>query len=203
MTGSVLPSDLAVLARRVRDRDPEALAGFFDANASRVRDYCLLVCRAELVDEATLAAFVDLLGRIDADLAEVDPVEVLCQATRSAAAGRAEVRVEVRETPPARRARIRRPVTRAPQPACRAMPELLAGIANGELTRRELIDGHLAECGLCRTTATRFRRAEAAFGRESDEAPPDEIRRAWLEIAGRAVNRDDAAPVSLPPGPDH
>jgi hypothetical protein len=163
----------------LRDRDPDALAAFYDGRAGRVREYCALICPAELVDEATFVSFVDFLGRLDALDADADFDELLWKATRGSAAGRAEV-VDVSAS---QRGASRRSAATEPGPICRQMPELLAAYASGELARDGELDRHLAECALCRGTATRFREAEGAFGREPRELPPAEVRSVWLEIA--------------------
>jgi hypothetical protein len=163
----------------LRARSPESLAGFYDDHAGKVREYCALICPAELVDEATFVAFVDFLGRMDGARADDDLDELLWKATRGAAAGRAEVR----DAPTSKRVGSRRSGKSEPGPTCRAMPELLAAYASGELARNAQLDKHLLECSVCRTTATRFRQAEGAFSRDARERPPEEIRRVWLEIA--------------------
>jgi hypothetical protein len=163
----------------LRARSQESLAGFYDEHAGRVREYCALICPSELIDEATFVAFVDFLGRMDGARADEDLDELLWKATRGAAAGRAEVR----DAPTSKRAGSRRSARSEAGPICRAMPELLAAYASGELARNAQLDKHLLECSVCRTTATRFRQAEGAFTQETNELPPVEIRRVWLEIA--------------------
>jgi hypothetical protein len=162
----------------VRARSQESLASFYDEHAGKVRAYCALICPSELVDEATFVAFVDFLGRLDAARADEDLDELLWKATRGAAAGRAEVRDGA-----SKRGGSRRSGRSDPGPICRAMPELLAAYASGELARNAQLDKHLLECSVCRTTATRFRQAEGAFTQKTRERPPEEIRRVWLEIA--------------------
>lgn len=170
-------------------RDPAALASFYDDHAGRVREYCLLAVGPEAVEEATFASFVDFLGRL-AESGDVEDLEeLLRKATRSAAAGRTEVRSEAREVQaPAHRPNFRKSSHGSePGPVCHAMPELLAAYANGELTGSEQLDEHLEGCAVCRTTATRFRRAEAAFDRVPSREPDPEIRQVWLEIAVRSA----------------
>jgi hypothetical protein len=189
------PDSPASFGQLVFARDPEALATFYDQRAGKVREYCVLVCPAKDVEEATFAAFVDFLGRLDVVGAGVDLEDLLWNATRSAAAGRADVRTEPREVraPAPHRTTFRKPpATTEPGAICRAMPELLAAYANGELAGHEQLDAHLVGCSICRTTATRFRRAEAAFTREPAKQPDPEIRQVWLEIAVRSAPRDDA-----------
>jgi hypothetical protein len=166
----------------VRDRDPHALASFFDSHAGNVMEYCSIVCPAGKVDEATFVAFADFLGR----LAEADPDadldDLLRKATRGAAAGRAEVGSDTRGSTSARAPQT----TRAqPEATCFAMPELLAAYASGELPRNGQLDRHLVGCKVCRATATRFRAAEDAFTLEARDPPPTAVRRAWLELASR------------------
>jgi anti-sigma factor RsiW len=189
------PEQAASFAQLVFNRNPDALAKFYDERAGRVREYCVLACQAPLIEEATFAAFIDFLGRLTEAGPEADLDDLLRKATRSAAAGRAEVRVETREVvEPARHRRsARKPApTAGPGPICQAMPELLAAYANGELAGHEQLDEHLAGCSVCRTTATRFRRSESAFTREPSRAPDEEIRRVWLEIAVRGAPQNDA-----------
>ena len=189
------PEQAASFAQLVFNRDPDALASFYDEHAGRVREYCVLACQGPLVEDATFAAFIDFLGRLTEVVAESDLDDLLRKATRSAAAGRAEVRAEVREVMvPARGRRSAHKLAAAdgPGPICQAMPELLAAYANGELAGHEQLDEHLAGCSVCRTTATRFRRAEAAFTREPTRAPGEEIRRVWLEIAVRGAPQNEA-----------
>jgi hypothetical protein len=164
----------------LRSRDRDALASFYDTHAGRVREYCALICPSSLVDEATFVSFVDFLGRLDGSGADAgaDLEETLWKATRGSAAGRAEIK-----DAPGAGVRGRRSAPAEPGEICRAMPELLAAYASGELTRNAQLDRHLVECSICRNTATRFREAEGAFGREGREQPPAEIRRVWLEIA--------------------
>ena len=163
----------------LRGRDPYALGTFYYGHAGKVREYCKLICPAPLVDEATFVAFVDFLGRLDTAGAEVDLDELLWKATRGSAAGRAEVQ----DAAPAERTSSRRSGPTEPGATCRAMPELLAAYASGELARNGQLDRHLVECSVCRTTATRFRQAEGSFSKDARELPPGEIRRVWLEIA--------------------
>jgi len=172
----------------LRARDGDALQSFYDDHAGRVREYCSLICPAQLVDEATFVSFVDFLGRLDGTETDVDVEELLWKATRGSAAGRAEVR-DAPTTAGGDRPVPRKGASSDPGPICRAMPELLAAYASGELARNGQLDRHLVECSICRTTATRFRQAEGAFTREARELPPAEIRRVWLEIALSAPAR--------------
>ncbi|MDQ6805616.1 MAG: hypothetical protein M3065_11760 [Actinomycetota bacterium] len=170
----------------VRALDPDALADFYDRHAGNVREYCALICPEQFADEATFVAFRDFLARMgDADVEE-DLDELLWKATRGAAAGRAEVRAEVGS---AQGGELPQTTVTQPQATCLAMPELLAAYVSGELPRNGDLDRHLVDCLVCRSTAMRFRDAEAAFTHTSGEQPPETIRRAWLEIAttGRAA----------------
>jgi len=160
-------------------RDPEALAAFYDRRAGTVREYCALICPADLVDEATFVAFVDFLGRVDAAGEDADFDELLWRSTRGSAAGR----VQVADAPSSDGPASDPTGVTEPGPICRAMPELLAAYVSGELAPDAELDRHLVECAVCRRTAKRFREAEAAFTREPGESPPEEIRRRWLEIA--------------------
>jgi hypothetical protein len=167
----------------VRARDPDALVRFYDSHAANVRQYCAIVCPAELVDEATFVAFADFLGRLDrADAdADVDLDDLLRKATRGAAAGRAAVSGDAGSTNAPRGSR--RAVRTEPEATCLAMPELLAAYASGELPRNGQLDRHLVGCSVCRATATRLRDAEGAFTLSARQSPPNDIRRAWIEIA--------------------
>ena len=182
----------------LRARGRDALASFYDEHAAKVREYCRLICPPALVDEATFVSFVDLLGRLEQGRqarwppppvpeGAGDVEEILWKATRGSAAGRAEVF----DAPHSDEAPGRSGAS-TPSDVCRAMPELLAAYASGELTRNTELDRHLVECSVCRTTAMRFRQAEGAFSREASEMPPAEVRRVWLEIA----LSDEPAPVS-------
>lgn len=169
----------------VRARDLDALGHFYDRHAGNVREYCAVVCPAELVDEATFVAFADFLGRLASADPDADLDDLLWKATRGAAAGRAEVRGEGRQTA----ASPRGPARTEPDATCLAMPELLAAYASRELPRNGQLDRHLVGCAVCRATARRFREAEGALTTTPRQEPPKFIRRAWLEIArsnGRA-----------------
>jgi hypothetical protein len=148
----------------IAQRDPDAAAGFFDAHARSVRRYCEEVAAPERLDEATLAAFVDLLGRIACAPFGVDLEALLRKATRAAAASRAEV-------------------THARGPECQAMPDLLAASINGELGREpRLLDEHRARCRVCRRTEERFAVAEEGWSKPAAQEPPEQVRVAWLEL---------------------
>jgi hypothetical protein len=166
----------------VRARDPDALARFYDRHAGNVREYCAIVCPTELVDEATLVAFADFLGRLAKADPDTDLDDLLWKAARGAAAGRAEVSRDAASDAPARRA-SRRARPKEPEATCLAMPELLAAYASGEIPRNVELEQHLFTCSICRATASRFRAAEDAISLPSQEEPPQVIRRAWLELA--------------------
>jgi len=137
------------------------------ARAPSVREYCAELSPAELVDEATLAAFVDFLGRVRAAPAAADPDDLLRKSTRLATAARMWL-------------------PHALEPACRDTAELLAARANGELPYDEhAISQHLERCGDCKRTVQRLAQAEDAFIRAPAQPPPEEIRTAWLELASR------------------
>jgi hypothetical protein len=135
------------LAELIRAGDADALAGFRDANAGRVRGYCAEACRPDLVEEAVDAAFAELVGRLrtrpEVEV-EVEVDELLIKATRSAAAGRfAETSADA---------------------TCLAVPELLAAHANGELrSGEERVTSHVERCPVCTATAIRMLAAERAF----------------------------------------
>jgi hypothetical protein len=153
--------------------DIDAAAGFYDGRAPSVREYCVELCSSDRVDEATLAAFVDLLGRAANSPPEADADEILRRAARTAAAGRFEVA--------------------EPRPdVCGASPELLAARINGELTQSvDALEQHLKECTACRGIAARLTEADPALSGAGGEAPPGRIRVAWLELVGRGAVSDE------------
>jgi hypothetical protein len=170
------------LAALIRDGDPDAAAGFYDGRAGSVREYCASLCPAGLVDEATLAAFVDFLGRLEHAGEDADVDELVLQATRTSAAGRLRI-VGPRSALGRLLGRGGQPGN---QPECQSMPELLAAEANGELPAEQRGHRqHLQHCAVCKVTAARLREAEWAFIRQPDGQPGPDVRRRWLEIAAR------------------
>jgi DNA-directed RNA polymerase specialized sigma24 family protein len=152
------------LLRLIAQRDPDAAAGFFDAHAPSVRRYCEEVAAPARLDEATLAAFVDLLARVESAPPGAELEELLIKATRNAAASRADV-------------------TGARGPECHAMPDLLAALINGELERDpHLLDEHRARCRVCKRTEERFAVADEGWSRPAAQEPAAEVRVAWLEL---------------------
>jgi hypothetical protein len=177
------------LLRLIAERDPDAAAGFFDAHARSVRRYCEEVAAPARIDESTLAAFVELLGRVESAPPGADLEQLLIKATRNAAASRAEV-------------------TDARGPECRAMPDLLAALINGELERDpHLLDEHRARCRVCQRTEERFAVADEGWTRPAAQEPAAEVRVAWLELMAErspepapqppAVNGDPLAPQPI------
>jgi hypothetical protein len=147
--------------------DRDAAAGFFDARAPSVKEYCAELCPPDQVDQATLAAFVDFLGRICTAAPDDDPDELLRKATRTAAASRMKI-------------------AEPHEPTCRSIPDLIAARANAEMRRsEEPINKHLGRCDTCKSTAERLTRAEDALIRDPSSAPPENVRRAWLQIGSR------------------
>jgi hypothetical protein len=170
------------LAALIREGDPDAVAGFYDGRAGSVREYCATLCPAGLVDAATLAAFVDFLGRLENAGDDADVDELVLQATRTSAAGRLRI---VGPTSAVDRL-LGRGGQAGNQPECQSMPELLAAEANGELPAEQ--HGHrehLEDCRVCRVTEARLREAEWAFIRQPEGQPGLDVRRRWLEIAAR------------------
>jgi hypothetical protein len=158
-----MPRD-RTLQRLLAERDPDAAAGFFDAHAAGVMRYCEEVAAPHRLDEATLAAFVDLLGRIEIAPPGVDVEELLKKATRNAAASRAEI-------------------ADARGPECHAMPDLLAALINGELERDpSRLHEHRARCRVCRRTEERFALADEGWTRPAAQEPPAQVRVAWLDL---------------------
>jgi hypothetical protein len=156
-----------MLADLIRDRDRDALTGFYDGRAGYVAAYSAALCPADKVGDATLAAFCDFLARIaGAGRAgpEIDVDLLLVKATRGSAAARIEI--------------ADRPV------ACRAAPELLAASANGELAHGDrALAEHLEECATCQATAQRLLDAERQLKEAPSAEPPADVRAAWLRIA--------------------
>lgn len=167
------------LLRLIGERDPDAAAGFFDAHARSVRRYCEEVAAPERIDEATLAAFVDLLGRVESAPPGAELEELLVKATRNAAASRAAV-------------------ANARGPECHAMPDLLAAQINGELERDpRLLDEHRARCRVCQGTEERFAFADEGWTKPAAQEPAAEVRVAWLELM--AERRPEAEQPMPPP----
>jgi hypothetical protein len=154
--------------------DVDAAAGFYDGRAPSVREYCARLCQAELVDEATLATFVDFRGGAASAPAKTDADEILRRAARTAVAGRFDLHG-----------------TRSA--VCHAIPELLTARMNGELTRgEESLARHLKRCSTCRETAGRLRAADAALTGTGPggEPPPVHVRVAWLELVGHEASAE-------------
>jgi hypothetical protein len=166
------------LLRLIAERDPDAAAGFFDAHGRSVRRYCEEVAAPQRLDEATLAAFVDLLGRVESAQPGAKLEELLIKATRDAAASRAEI-------------------ADARGPECHAMPDLLAALMNGELERdAHLMDEHRARCRVCQRTEERFAVADEGWTRPAAQEPAAEVRVAWLELmAERAPEPEPSIPA--------
>jgi hypothetical protein len=146
--------------------DVDAAAGFYDGRAPSVHEYLVQLCSSELVDEATLAAFVDFRGRAASVPPDADADEVLRRAARTTAAARLDLRD-------------------ARSAECRATAELLVARMNGELARsEEPLEQHLKHCSTCRWTAERLTDADSTLTGRGGDAPPDDIRVAWLELVG-------------------
>lgn len=145
------------LAGLIRAGDSDAAAGFYEAHARKIHDYCAKACRWELIEQACEASWVEFVGRIRTSAEpHADLEDVLLKATRGAAAGRFDV-----ASPTMVGAAIQATRTGA---TCAAMPELLAAEANGELFRgNETVRAHVARCSVCGVTATRMKQAEQAF----------------------------------------
>lgn len=173
------------LSGLIAQRDPDAAAGFFDAHSRSVRRYCEVVAADERLDEATLAAFVDLLGRITAAPHAADVEDLLRRATRGAAASRAEV-------------------ADARGRECLAMPDLLAARLSGELERDQtMMDEHRERCPVCQRTEGLFATAEDGWPQPADREPPAQVRVAWLALMAERSARSPARPAErdAPPVP--
>jgi hypothetical protein len=146
----------------IADGDPDAAAGFYDARASSVRDYCAELCPPDRVEDATLAAFVDLLGRTMNAAADADAGELLTRSARIAIASRMH------------------------SPTCPEIPELIAARLNGEFVHNEEpLYSHLSQCGHCQIVAERLAQAGNALEHVSFTQPPAKARARWLELAAR------------------
>jgi hypothetical protein len=161
--------------------DPDAIAGFRDSHVHRIRSYVEEACSPELRDAATDATLVNFLGRV-ATAQDGDLEELLLKSTRSCAAGRFDVHVPAGAH---RRAG-------APEPACLAMPELLAAFANDELPgQHDAAQHHLDGCPICAATAERMARAELAFTQAPEwEAAAEQ----WLAVEDQPERGLGAAP---------
>ncbi len=160
--------------------DVDTAAGFYDARAPSVHEYFGKLCSPDMVDDATLAAFIDFSARATAAPPGADPDEVLRRAARAAAAGRLNL-------------------GDARSAECGATAELLVARMNGELTRsEEPLEHHLKRCSTCRQTASRLTEAEAALTGPGGGAPPDHIRDAWLELVGRG-GLAEVGEMAVPP----
>jgi hypothetical protein len=159
------------LAELLRDRDRDALTGFFDARAAYVQAYCRTLCAPGDVDEAILAAFLEFLARASGAGADADLDLLLVKSARGAAATRM--------------------VLNTTAPECLAMPEVLAARANGEDIRDERpFATHLDGCATCRETAARLLDAEQALKTEPTSEPPGDVRERLLALVTPA---DDGA----------
>ncbi|HWE34472.1 MAG TPA: hypothetical protein VG410_13355 [Solirubrobacteraceae bacterium] len=153
------------LAELLRDRDVDALAGFYDARAGYVEAYCRALCGPEQIDEATLSAFLEFLARASGTRADDELDLLLVKAARGAAAARMSID--------------------STAPECRAMPEVLAARANGEDVRGEqAFAAHLDGCETCRETTTRLLDAEQALKSDPRSEPSQSVRERVLELAG-------------------
>jgi hypothetical protein len=156
------------LAQLIAAGDIDAAAGFYDAHAPSVLQYCAEICPAELIDEATLAAFVDFRGRLLSAPPDADLDQLLARATRVAAASRMDV-------------------PDAQHPECRLLPELVAARLNGETRHGEhTVNAHARSCRACQRTVERLAGAEDAMVRAPTVEPPSHVRAAWLELAALA-----------------
>jgi hypothetical protein len=161
--------------------DVDAAAGFYDGRAPSVRAYFTRLCRPDLVDDATLAAFVDFRGRAANAPPGADADDILSRAARTAVAGR----LELRDTRWAE---------------CRATVELLVARMNGELIRSEgPLERHLKRCSSCRQTAERLASADTALTGAGGEAPPENVRSSWLELVGEEWVSERAEPAPKEP----
>lgn len=167
------------LTRIIAAGDRDVVAGFYDARAASVREYCAELCPPELVDEATLGAFVHFLGRARNEPDVADAEELLRRSTRLVAASR---------MPP----RDRRDA------ACDGVAELLAARAGAELPHDDrALTLHLASCRSCRGLVDQLAQAEDALVRTPTTSPAEEVRTAWLELASREQPPTSERPESV------
>jgi len=130
----------------VRDGDPDALAGLCAARGDAVLAYCEKVAGTAASATAAAEAFGRFRARVvaTADLAALNPEEVLVNATRQAAARHG-----------------------AGQAAgiCGDVPLLLASRAERSISINDLerLEGHLESCWACRAPVARFKAAERAY----------------------------------------
>lgn len=164
--------------------DVDAVSAVYDRHASAVREYCAELLPPELVEEATFAGFVDFLGRAQRADPDGDADQLVRRAARTAAAARLDV-------PDSESA------------ACRAVPELLAVRANGELARDdEALQAHLEGCSTCRGLADSLANAEDAFRRRPHGDPPATLREEWIKLASaKPPPVPEPKPVKEPEAP--
>lgn len=131
-------------------RAERATTAFYDVRTEAVRGLCASLCPAERVEDAMQATFLDFVARVAAAPSDADLEDLLRRAVREVAASRMDPADGAdRESIP---------------PVCRAMPELLAADANGELPPEyEPLTEHLQSCEICQGNRRRVESAEAAF----------------------------------------
>jgi hypothetical protein len=144
-------------------RAERATTAFYDDHTEAVRSFCASLCPAERVEDAMEATFLDFVARVAAAPSDADREGLLRRAVREVAASRMDPAVG------ADRASI--------LPVCRAMPELLAASANGELPAEyEPLTEHLQSCEICQGNHRRMESAEAAFGALAQRESADRAR---------------------------
>jgi hypothetical protein len=150
----------------IRERDRDALTGFFDGRAAYVVAYCSALCLPNRARDAVLAAFVEFLARVQGAGPDPDLDLLLVKATRGCAAARLDLHDE--------------------PPICRSAPEVLAASANGELLHGDdALASHLERCAVCRATAQNLLDAESALKNAPSAIAPMDLRDEWLQIAVR------------------
>jgi hypothetical protein len=136
----------AVTPTGVRDGDPDAFAGLCAARGDAVLAYCEKVAG----NAASATAAAEAFGRFratvvaTADLAALNPEEVLVNATRQAAARHGAGHAEG---------------------ICGDVPLLLASRADRSISISDLerLESHLESCWACRAPVARFKAAERAY----------------------------------------
>lgn len=166
-----------------------ATRSFYEDHRAAVRSFCASLCPAERVEEAMEATFLDFVARAGAASPDADLGDLLRCATREVAASRMDPAVQSGSD--------------SVSPACRAMPELLAARANGELPAEyEPLTKHLRECPICQGNERRLESAEAAFAAPPQHEPVEASQLAAPPVAGsdrgpQPAPTSTAAPVGV------
>jgi hypothetical protein len=179
-------------------RDEDAMNRFYERHVAVVRQFCAAICPPERIEEAVEAAMLIALARASEASVGGRPEDVVRKATREVAAARMAPGVGTGQ------------VT---DPVCRAVPELLAARANGELRGPDgPLAEHLSSCAVCQMSAARLQEAESAFLEWANGEPvhqaestqlvehPSEARQPWEPASELPPSgaREDAASKPSP-----